>query len=160
MFNCAAAISYGMKKIIISLVIIGALAAGWLVFKKPSKQTPALSELTSPTLSPSPTATITKEPIGSRFEIIIRKEGVSSQNLNIKAGDTVIFVNKDTALHWPAAGTHPTHNLCPGFDPLHGLTQGETFSFTFNQAGVCPFHDHLNARKEIFSGVIIVEGGK
>lgn len=149
-----------MKKTLISLVIIGALAAGWLVFKKPSKQTPILSESAGPAVSPLPTATAAQQPTGRRFEIIIRKEGVSSQNLNIKAGDTVTFINEDVALHWPAAGTHPTHNLCPGFDSLHGLTQRETFSFTFNQAGVCPFHDHLNARNNSLGGVIIIEGGK
>lgn len=149
-----------MKKIIIYLVIIGFLSAVWFIFKKPPEQTPAFLESTSPTLSPSATATDPRESAGNRFEIIIRKEGVSSQTLNIKAGDTVTFINEDVALHWPAAGTHPTHNLCPGFDSLHGLTQRETFSFTFNQAGVCPFHDHLNARNNSLGGVIIIEGGK
>ena len=89
----------------------------------------------SPTSSPTPSA-------GQTVTVTITTNGLSRQNLNLKVGD------------------HPTHLACPGFDPLRGLTQGETFSFTFNQAGICPFHDHLNARKEIFNGVIIVEGGK
>jgi len=148
----------GMKKLIIVLIVLAVFAAAWFIFRKPSEQSPAFSESPSPITSAS--STPSKETTGKRFEISIKKDGVSNNNLSIKAGDTVTFVNEDAVLHWPAAGTHPTHNLCPGFDPLHGLIQGKSFSFTFNQAGVCPFHDHLNARNENFSGTITIEGGK
>lgn len=79
--------------------------------------------------------------------IEITKDGFRPAVLNIDAGDTVRFVNKDTMPHWPASARHPTHTLYPGsnitkcgtaeqpniFDACRGLRQDEAFTFTFRE---------------------------
>lgn len=80
----------------------------------------------------------------STKNIEITALGFSPTNLDIKVGDTVIFINRDSVQHWPASGVHPSHLLCAGLDSLKGLAKGETYSFTFKEAKECPTHDHLN----------------
>ena len=79
-----------------------------------------------------------------QHSVEITASGFSPANLNIKAGDTIVFTNRDSVKHWPASGVHPSHLLCTGFDSLKGLNKGETYSFTFKEAKECPMHDHLN----------------
>jgi plastocyanin len=86
------------------------------------------------------------------FTVSITSSGFSPQSLAINAGDTVNFVNNDSATHWPASDVHPTHGAYPEpggclgskFDACKGLAQGETFSFVFNQKGNWAYHDHLH----------------
>lgn len=83
---------------------------------------------------------------GKKWTVEMNQSGFSPASLEIEVGDTVEFVNKDSAPHWPASGIHPTHLLCPGFDSLKGMNQNETYSFMFNVAKDCPMHDHLDAK--------------
>ncbi len=70
--------------------------------------------------------------------------GFNPPAVDIKAGTTVKFVNKDTVPHWPASGVHPTHEICKGFDAQKPLASGESYSYTFTEVKTCPMHDHLN----------------
>jgi len=98
----------------------------------------------------------TKEPIlkpdaQSQNVIEITASGFTPAKLTISSGETVTFVNKDSESHWPASAMHPTHALYPEsggcisskFDACKGLSEGETFSFVFNNKGNWPYHDHL-----------------
>ena len=99
--------------------------------------------------------------------IEITSAGFNPPELTINAGETVVFVNKDTGRHWPASDVHPTHTVYPGsntnkcgtpeerniFDACRGLAQGGTYSFTFTQKGSWRYHNHLNPS---LGGVIIV----
>lgn len=91
---------------------------------------------------------------GSTFTgntIEITSAEFSPSQLNAKVGETVTFVNKDAAPHWPASDVHPTHSVYPEtggclgstFDACKGLSQGESFSFKFTHAGRWCYHDHL-----------------
>lgn len=88
------------------------------------------------------------------YTVEITATSFNPKTLEIKKGDTVTFVNKDTAKHWPASDLHPSHKLCPGFDALHGLTQGEIYSYTFNEAKTCIMHDHMHPS---LTGAIIIQ---
>lgn len=147
-----------MKKVMFLIVAVIVLLVGWLILRDRSEDKPAVSETPSLTVSPMPS--VSQETTGRNFDIIISPDGVSAHNLMVKAGDRVTFINQDSILHWPAAGTHPTHNLCPGFDALKGLKQGESYAFTFNETGICPFHDHLKTGDSRFDGIIEISGGK
>jgi Raf kinase inhibitor-like YbhB/YbcL family protein len=92
----------------------------------------------------------------------ITSSGFNPSSLTIKTGDTVVFQNNDTELHWPASAVHPTHTVYPEsggcigskFDACAGLAQSETFTFTFNQKGTWNYHDHLNPG---LTGTVVVE---
>lgn len=143
-----------MKKTLFILVIIAVFVTVLFVLNSrsnPPEATPSAS--LTPTLTVSPT----KAPITNKtYEVLISSGGLSRQTLNIKTGDTVKFTNNDSLPHWLAAGPHPAHTICPGFDFLRGLAKDETYSFTFAEAKTCPFHDHLNAGNANYKGTINV----
>lgn len=110
-----------------------------------------------PTPTPIPEASATPVPASKVFDIIYAGSKLSQQNITIAVGDTVRFINNDNIMHWPASGIHPTHQICPGFDSLKGLSEGEIYSFTFKEAKECPFHDHLNADAAFRGKITITE---
>ncbi len=89
--------------------------------------------------------------------IEITSSGFSPGTLEIKQGETVKFVNKDSNEHWPASAVHPTHTIYPNsdirkcgtdeekniFDACRGLKQEEEYSFKFDMKGSWKYHDHL-----------------
>lgn len=101
------------------------------------------------------------------YTIEIMSSGFSPSNLEIKAGDSVTWMNKDTVEHWPASAMHPTHKVYPGsdiakcgtaeetkiFDACKGLALGESWTFVFDEKGSWNYHDHLVSSR---SGKIIV----
>jgi plastocyanin len=105
--------------------------------------------------------------LGKNYVIInITAQGFDSAAQTIAEGDTVLFVNTDSAAHWPASDNHPTHTSYPGsdinncggetaiFDACEGLVEGATFEFTFNEVGTWTYHDHLDSGT---TGTITVE---
>ncbi|MEK6934039.1 MAG: hypothetical protein AABW75_04130 [Nanoarchaeota archaeon] len=102
------------------------------------------------------------------YTIEITSSGFSPNNLEIKQGDSVTWINKDSKEHWPASASHPTHTVYTGgnyneagsymgsqacksesiaktgaFDPCKGLGKEENWSFVFNEKGSWSYHDHL-----------------
>jgi len=89
----------------------------------------------------------------------ITDAGFVPSAVNIKKGDSVTWVNEGSSPVWPASAAHPTHTVYPGsniakcgtdegadiFDACKGLSNGESWTFQFNQAGSWNYHDHLNA---------------
>ncbi len=100
---------------------------------------------------------------GASYTVELTASGFSPNPITIKAGDTITFMNKDSAAHWIASGQHPTHALYPEpggcigskFDACKALAQGESFTFTFNQKGEWPYHDHTNVKAPFFGKVIV-----
>jgi len=92
--------------------------------------------------------------------------GYRQDTLIIKSGDTVTFTNTISTKTWPASNQHPIHTAYPGsninkcgsssaiFDACTGLSNGESFSFTFNEVGTWNYHNHLRPSK---GGTIIVQ---
>lgn len=92
--------------------------------------------------APLPPLTATVEYTGSGF---------APQNVTIRLGGTVTWVNKTGSL-WVASNPHPSHTDLPGLSsgtiPMNG-----TYAFTFNQAGTWGYHNHLSAG---FGGTVTV----
>ena len=81
-----------------------------------------------------------------KLHIVFVEDGVFiPKNLTITVGDTIRWINNDTKLRWPSADPHPTHSALPEFDPLADLAPGESYSLTFTEIGVVPYHDHTQA---------------
>ncbi|PIN85489.1 MAG: hypothetical protein COV47_01785 [Candidatus Diapherotrites archaeon CG11_big_fil_rev_8_21_14_0_20_37_9] len=105
--------------------------------------------------------------MGHENTIEFTETGYVPNELTIKVGDTVTWVNKTQSLTWPASAKHPTHTAYPGsdiqkcgtdeqagiFDACAGFGEGESYSFTFNEPGEWFYHDHLNASK--FGKIIV-----
>ena len=100
--------------------------------------------------------------------IEMSSSGFSPSTLTIQQGKKVVFKTIDNSNHWPASAMHPTHRVYPGsdiekcgtseestiFDACKGISQGQTFEFTFNEVGTWNYHDHLQPSK---FGKIIVQ---
>ena len=96
------------------------------------------------------------------FEIEMSSSGFSPSSLTINSGDTVIFSAIDGSRRWPATNNHPTHTLYPEssiqkcqtsekdeiFDSCSVVAEGETYSFTFTNAGTWGYHDHFSPAKK------------
>jgi plastocyanin len=93
--------------------------------------------------------------------------GFSPSTLTINVGETVVFNAIDDSNRWPASDNHPTHTIYPGssrskcgtteekemFDACGTISEGESFTFTFNEIGTWKYHDHRDSGK---TGMIIV----
>ena len=81
--------------------------------------------------------------------------GFTPATVRVAPVSTVNFVTTGQGSHWPALAVHPTHQMLAGFDAFKPLATGETYSYTFAQAGTWAFHDHLNP--SLIGSVIVSE---
>ncbi len=89
------------------------------------------------------------------YEIKLIPGGFEPNNLQVKLGDIISFINQDSVDRWPASDIHPTHAIYPEFDPKKAIEPNRSWSFKFNKAGTFKFHDHLNP---YLDGTIVVNG--
>lgn len=134
-----------MKKELLGLALAGVVLMGQGCPPRAAGPAP-----TTPIAPPTAVA-----PTGQKASVEITADGFQPAELRVKAGTEVTWTNRDGAKHWPASAVHPTHKVCPGFDALKGLAQGESYSFVFGEIKECPYHDHLNPTGP--KGKIIVE---
>ena len=71
-------------------------------------------------------------------------DGYSPEVIEIKLGDTVVFVNESSRDMWAASDPHPAHTNLPSFDQFGFGKPGEQYQYTFDQIGVWQYHDHIN----------------
>jgi len=132
-----------VNKKILSLVIIIILVVGAYFLLKGNKS-----------FLDGDNSGIDKARTGKTIVSMTDKNGFFPFSINIKQGETVVFENNGTEDHWPASAIHPTHQIFPEFDPKRPISPGDSWSFTFDKAGIWKFHDHLEPS---FFGTINVE---
>lgn len=100
--------------------------------------------------------------------ITFTDSGYSPNEVTIKKGERVTFINDSSVAMWPATAIHPTHRVYPNsdigkcgtpeasamFDACRAISSGESYSFIFNEVGTWKYHDHLNLGN---FGTIVVE---
>lgn len=86
--------------------------------------------------------------------IIYDNTGFQPEVLRVSKGDAVTFRNESTLNMWVASDPHPVHTALSSFDSLQAKTQGETYVYTFTQAGTWTFHNHVQSSHK---GTVIVE---
>jgi plastocyanin len=74
--------------------------------------------------------------------------------IRIKKGATVTWTNQEDIEHFVNTDSHPAHTYFPEQNS-RGLKIGDTYSVTFNEAGVYPYH--CSAHASIMTGIIVVE---
>ena len=89
-----------------------------------------------PTIAP-PTVAPTPAPAGDEVKAQIAGFAFSPADLTVKVGTTVTWTNEDGAPHIVATDD--------GSFKSETLNKGDTFSFTFSQAGTFPYHCGIHA---------------
>lgn len=89
--------------------------------------------------------TAAKTPVTQQPSISIQNNSFSPQILTIKAGTTVTWTNNDTTIH----------NIKSTYFNSPDLAKGNTYMYTFNQAGTYDYSCGIHAS---MTGRIIVEG--
>lgn len=126
-------------------VVIAAVAfiGGYYLKGNNSDQEEAVQSVSpTPSISATPTATVAYVP--RSYTVKLTSSGLSPASLSIRKGDTVTLVNNTDAAFWPASDPHPTHTLCPGFDAMRGLLNGESYTLSFSKIQTCTYHNHLD----------------
>ena len=83
---------------------------------------------------------------GSEVEVIMTNRSYDPETVTIKVGDTVTWVNEDAPQHDVVADN--------GEFKSDLFDEGQTFSFTFTQAGTYPYHCSIHPG---MTGTVIVE---
>ena len=149
------------RSVIVALIVFVIVVGGIFLFNK--NVGAPVAENNTETVNPTPTQTetdvevdVTPEvTVPQTVEVSMTDAGYVPSVVTIKKGDIVKFTNNGTKSNWPASAPHPTHTDYPAFDPKKGVAVGESWSFTFDQVGRWPFHNHLNSTR--FGAIIVTE---
>jgi plastocyanin len=72
----------------------------------------------------------------------------------VSRGTRVTWVNKEAAVHFVNTDPHPSHNNLPDLNSLD-LTEGQTYSYTFNQAGEWAYHCSAHFPQGMAGSIIV-----
>ena len=122
-----------MKKTFLIIILGVAVIAGLYLFKNDSQN------------SASP---------DSQTGVTYTNSGYSPEVIRVKAGAAVKFVNQSQNPMWTASDPHPTHTMMHGFDSMHSMMTGESYSYTFTVPGTWRYHNHMVPSH---AGSVIVE---
>lgn len=82
---------------------------------------------------------------------------VSPQEVTIRQGGRVTFVNNDSRSHDMSSDPHPSHEDCPPMEQVGFVQPGQSkTSGNFNTVRTCGFHDHNLPTVAGLTGRIIV----
>lgn len=92
----------------------------------------------------------------AKKEVTIKMSQIQFQPQNIKIGKgtKVTWINDDEVEHYVNTDSHPAHTYYPAQNSK-ALKKGESFSLTFDQAGVYPYHCSAHASSMI--GTLLVK---
>lgn len=160
------------SKLFIFIVIIIVIIGIYFAVKKPSVEAPGIQDQAQ---SMSSSSTVGNSSSGmegmssedmmsheqssngekiSKHAVFYTDKGFSPSSLEIKAGETVQFVNNSSGGMWVASGPHPDHTAYPEFDPKRNILSGEIYEFAFTKIGEWKYHNHTKAG---MYGTIIVK---
>ena len=157
-----------MNKIITIVLIIIVVVGGFFLFRNKASVTEKNQEATTNTntTETSPKVNGVEVEVGAKMETgaideIAKKvtvnytdSGFSPKTINIKKGDTVVFVNQSSESLWVASAPHPIHTDYPDFNEKAAISNGGSWSFTPDQIGLWKYHNHKNPSN---TGAVIVE---
>ncbi len=135
--------------IVIVLIVIGLIA-----FQSKSVDTSDLTPGAGTPVTDESTAPVTNTPAPQTYTVTYTNSGFDPATVNVKAGDTVQFINNSSSTMWVASDPHPTHNLYPEFDQKASVSTGGRYSFTFDKLGSWGYHNHKNPSSK---GTVVVE---
>ena len=112
---------------------------------------------TAPPSAPVPTPGGNTGGPSAPVTITITAAGLDPKNVTVARGSSVLFVNADSVVHFPASNPHPTHTDCPEVT-VGSLTPGQSKATqALNTVRTCGFHDHNNPQNDAFKGSITIQ---
>lgn len=87
-------------------------------------------------------------------QVVVNGNGFSPAYLKVKRGESVAWVNQDSTPH-QIASLEPDNPAVSAFDSKETLGQGDSYTFTFEQAGTYNYGDKFEPTK--YKGTIVVE---
>lgn len=146
-----------MNKVLVGImvVLVGG-AVGWYMFRgdvklpgmqiAPTTVTPAAEPMDGNVVitEESPVTGQGKGGVATEGAVSYTDTGYLPATLTVKKGTKVTFSNDSSKGMWTASGSHPTHQLLPGFDQLKSVGKGGVYEYTFLKAGTWQYHNHVN----------------
>jgi len=152
--------------IIIVLVVVG--AGGYILLNKNKQMTPATNQTpivskemqnasAMPSASAKPSISAAMSPSGTmsakETTVNLTANGFEPATVTIKAGETVVWVNKSGDTATVNSNNHPTHLLYPPLN-LGQFANGGKLQLTFDKPGSYGYHNHLDPSKK---GIVVVQ---
>lgn len=124
----------------------------------PTKSTPSVPKTTTSKPTPAPikeTAPSTPVTQKKNYDVIVTytSQGFSPLVVDIKAGQTIRFINGSSLALWVASNPYPTNDFYPEFNQGKAVGRGGTFDFQFIRVGSWSYHNDTNPSK---GGTVIV----
>lgn len=129
----------------VALVLVGGIIV-WLVLgARPQNSS------TNTINTNDSTATVEEEVVASQTTVTIKNSAFTPQNLKVKKGTTVKWVNEDAVRHNVVALNESAQGGLPAENALLG--KGESYSFTFETVGTfeykCSPHPFMTGKIEV-----------
>lgn len=160
-----------MNKLVLGIVVVLAVGiVSWFFFSQ--KEVTAPEAMTGNETTENIEAEGTTPRDGASLEgdmiedviVTYTDTGFEPKSITINQGQAVRFVNQSSRGMWVGSDSHPTHTNYPvkaesdclgsSFDACRGIPAGESWSFTFTEAGTWGYHNHTQAGHR---GTVIVE---
>lgn len=133
--------------LLVFMVLVSGCAYGPETTPQPAQTQPVPTTAIQPTLTPeattmqpAPTATAQPAPTPAAIAVEIKGFAFNPEIITIPKGTTVTWTNKDGAVHTVTADIFDSGRL----------SQGKTFSYTFNQTGtfgyICNIHSSMTGK--------------
>ncbi len=87
---------------------------------------------------------VSKVPVAKENQVIIKDYKFLPQNISVKAGTTVTWINEDTVIHTVEGSGMDSGNM----------SKGDEFTFTFDKVGV---YEYICGPHPYMTGSVIVE---
>lgn len=136
--------------LVAGIVLVTIVLGGWFLMKSQNNQAVPTNTIENTTL---PASSLVPAPTEEKT-ITITSSGFSPQQLTVKAGDTVTWINNDSNDQQVNSVPHPSHTNYPPLNTIGLLKPGEKKSLSFPATGTYKYHDHLNPS---LSGSVVVE---
>jgi plastocyanin len=143
-----------MKKAIVAIAIVLIIVIGWVAFKgKNDNKTNNSAQTNNSTPSQSQTSNNNQNQNSSQptatDSVIIKDLAFSPQNITVKKGTKVTWTNQDSTSH---TVTETDGKNGPSSSTL---SNGQSYSFTFNETGT--FAYHCSIHNEMTGTVVVTE---
>lgn len=91
-----------------------------------------------------------------RKEVMVKLSQLAfvPQNIRVSRGTKITWINDDETTHYVNTDSHPAHTYLPAMNSK-ALAKGDSYSYTFNEAGFFPYH--CSAHASVMTGGIVVE---